>query len=144
VPNYIVDTQLVIRAFRYDREAERMNAFLSVFSSSVYLSSVVVQELLAGARDSEMRRLQRVFIRPFEQLERIATPTHASWVRTGHILRVLRQDGHTITPSFINDVLVATSAVQIGATVIQDNEKDFAAIQRAYPPVSFTAPWPAR
>jgi hypothetical protein len=32
--------------------------------------------------------------------------------------------------------------VQIGATVVQDNEKDFAAIQRAYPSVSFTSPWP--
>jgi predicted nucleic acid-binding protein len=143
VPKYIVDTQLVIRAFRHDDEAERMNDFLSAFSRSVYLSSVVVQELLAGARDSEMRRLHRAFIRPFTQLKRVATPTHASWVRTGHILRVLRRGGHTITPSFINDVLVAASAVQIGATVIQDNEKDFAAIQRAYPPVSFTAPWPA-
>lgn len=60
----------------------------------------------------------------------------------GHILRVLRRAGHTVGRSLTNDVLVATSAVQIGATVVQDNEKDFAAIQRAFPLVSFTGPWP--
>jgi predicted nucleic acid-binding protein len=142
VPKYIIDTQLVIRAIRHHDEAEKMDDFLSAFSRSVYLSSVVVQELLAGARDAEMRRLERDFIQPFAQLRRIATPTHTSWVRTGHILRVLRRAGHTVGPSLTNDVLVATSAVQIGATVVQDNEKDFAAIQRAFPLVSFTGPWP--
>ena len=45
---YVLDTQLLIRAFRYSEEAERMEEFLS--ASSVYLSSVVAQELLAGAR----------------------------------------------------------------------------------------------
>lgn len=142
VTKYIVDTQLLIRAIRNEREAERLDDFLADFSSSVYLSSVVVQELLAGARDSELRHLQRGFIRPFEQLKRVATPTHTSWVRAGYILRSLRRAGHTISPSFTNDVLVAASAVQIGATVVQDNEKDFAAIQRAFPSVNFTAPWP--
>jgi predicted nucleic acid-binding protein len=142
VTKYIVDTQLVIRAFRHESEEKRMKEFLAAFSSSVYLSSVVVQELLAGARNGEFRRVQRVFIQPFEQMKRVATPTHTSWVRAGHILNSLRRAGHTISPSLTNDVLVAASAVQIGATVVQDNEKDFAAIQRAYPSVSFTAPWP--
>jgi predicted nucleic acid-binding protein len=59
VSKYIIDTQLVIRAIRHHDEAEKMDDFLSAFSSSVYLSSVVVQELLAGARDAEMRRLVR-------------------------------------------------------------------------------------
>lgn len=139
---YIVDTQLLIRAIRNQGEAERLDDFLSDFSRSVYLSSVVVQELLAGARDSELRHLQRGFIRPFEQLRRLATPTHTCRVRAGYILRSPRRAGHTITPSLTNDVLAAASAVQIGATVVQDNEKDFAAIQRGYPSVSFTAPWP--
>jgi predicted nucleic acid-binding protein len=142
VPKYIIDTHLVIRPIRHHDEAEKMDDFLSAFSISVYLSSVVVQELLAGARDAEMRRLDRSFIQPFVQLKRVATPTHSSWVRTGHILRVLRRAGHTVSPSFTNDVLVATSAVQIGATVVQDNEKDYALIARAFPLVSFTAPWP--
>jgi predicted nucleic acid-binding protein len=119
-----------------------MNEFLSAFSISVHLSSVVAQELYAGARNGGFRRLQRVFIHPFEQLKRVATPTHTSWVRAGYILRSLRQAGDTISPSLTNDVLVAASAVQIGATVVQDNEKDFAAIRRAFPSVSFTAPWP--
>ncbi len=62
---YIIDTQLVIRAIRHHDEAEKMDDFLSAFSSSVYLSSVVVQELLAGARDAEMRRLVAAIQRAF-------------------------------------------------------------------------------
>jgi predicted nucleic acid-binding protein len=143
VSKYIVDTQLLIRAFRDQVESERLIRFLSAFSPSVYLSSVVVQELLAGARRGEMRHVKRGFIHPFERTRRVVTPTHRSWIRVGNILRMLRQAGYTITPSFTNDVLIAASAVQIGATVIQDNEKDYTAIRRAFPPVKFAPAWPA-
>lgn len=119
-----------------------MRSFLSAFSTSVYLSSVVVQELLAGARRGELRRLERGFIEPFEQLGRVVTPSHTSWTRAGMVLQMLRGGGYTITASFTNDVLVAVSAVQIGARVIHDNQKDYAAIARHLPPLSHTATWP--
>jgi predicted nucleic acid-binding protein len=142
VSKYIVDTQLLIRAFRSDAESRRLLEFLAAYSPSVYLSSVVVQELLAGARPGEMRRVKHIFIHRFERARRVVTPTHRSWTRGGNILRSLRSAGYAITPSLTNDVLIAASAVQIGATIIQDNEKDYTVIQRAFPPVSFTPAWP--
>jgi predicted nucleic acid-binding protein len=140
---YIVDTQMLVRATRSEEEAERYATFLSAFSSSVYLCSVVAQELLAGSRDTEARRLE-AFIARFEKLRRTATPTHASWRRAGEILCRLRRAGFTITPSLTNDVLIACTAMQIGAEVIHDNARDYRAIQARlsfrhrtdYPPVA--------
>lgn len=109
---YIVDTQMLVRATRSAEEAERYATFLSAFSSSVYLCSVVAQELLAGSRDAEARRLE-AFITRFEKLRRTAAPTYASWRRAGEILCRLRRAGFTITPSLTNDVLIACTAMQI-------------------------------
>lgn len=139
---YVTDTQLLIRAMRYAAEAERLKIFLSAFAPSVYLCSVVAQELLAGARPEEMRSLERTFILPFERLERAVAPTHPSWTRAGRILQLLRRSGYTITPALTNDVLIAVSAVQIGATVIHDNERDYAAISRHLPALRHTTVWP--
>lgn len=125
---YIVDTQMLVRALRSEAEAGRYRTFLSAFSSSVYLCSVVVQELLAGSRDAEARRLHELITR-FEKLHRTATPTHASWKRAGELLCRLRRAGYTITPSLTNDVLIACTAMQIGAEVIHDSARDYRAIQ---------------
>jgi predicted nucleic acid-binding protein len=126
---YIVDTQMLVRAIRSDEEAEKYETFLSAFSSSVYLCSVVAQELLAGSRAGEHRRLHDDYIAPFERLRRTATPTHDSWKRAGEVLRHLRAEGFTITPSLTNDVIIACTAWQIGAEVIHDNVRDLRAIQ---------------
>lgn len=130
---YIVDTQLLVRAIRSVEEAERYATFLSAFSSSVYLCSVVAQELLAGTRDGEHRRLHNDYIAPFERLRRTATPSHASWKRGGEILKQLRAAGFTITPSLTNDVIIACTAAQIGAEVIHDNARDYRAIEASLP-----------
>ena len=130
---YIVDTQLLVRAIRSNEEAERYETFLSAFSNSVYLCSVVAQELLAGSRDGEHRRLHNDYIVPFEKLRRTATPTHESWKRAGEVLKQLRAAGFTITPSLTNDVVIACTASQIGAEVIHDNLRDYRAIQATLP-----------
>ncbi|HEY7769276.1 type II toxin-antitoxin system VapC family toxin [Longimicrobium sp.] len=140
---YIVDTQMLVRALRSEVEARRYRTFLTAFSSSVYLCSVVAQELLAGSRKAEARRLRELITR-FEKLQRTAAPTHASWKRAGEILCRLRRAGFTITPSLTNDVLIACTATQIGAEVIHDNARDYRAIQARlsfrhrtdYPPVA--------
>jgi predicted nucleic acid-binding protein len=130
VPKYIVDAQLMIRAFRYNDEAERYRTFLSASPVPVWLCSVVAQELLAGARQNELRRLVQTFIEPFEKVKRTAAPSHASWRRAGDVLNGLRRSGWTITPALTNDVLIACTAAEIGAEVIHDNERDYAAIRK--------------
>jgi predicted nucleic acid-binding protein len=133
---------MIIRAVRQEREAERYRTFLS--ASLVYLCSVVAQELLAGARDDEMRRLRREFLEPFENIKRLASPTHRGWTDAGLVLRTLRLQGFTITPSLTNDVLIAVSATQIGATLVHDNSRDFNVIKRHYPRLQDTVGWPAK
>jgi predicted nucleic acid-binding protein len=139
---FILDSQMMIRAIRYEKETERFSEFLSV--SRVFLCSVVAQELLAGARDDEMRRLRRQFLEPFENVKRVVTPTHRGWKDAGLILRVLRRYGFTATPSLANDVLIAVSATAIGATLVHDNSRDFDAIKRLYPKLEDTVGWPAK
>ncbi|MFL5385089.1 MAG: PIN domain-containing protein [Longimicrobiaceae bacterium] len=131
---------MIIRAMRQEREAERYRAFLS--ASLVYLCSVVAQELLAGARNDEMRRLRREFLDPFENIKRLAAPTHRGWTDAGLVLRALRLQGFVITPSLTNDVLIAVSAAQIGATLVHDNSRDFNVIRRHYPRLQDRVGWP--
>jgi predicted nucleic acid-binding protein len=139
---FVLDAQMMIRAFREERETERYDAFLS--ASVVYLCSVVAQELLAGARDNELRRLRRQFLTPYEDLKRVAAPTHRGWSDAGLILRQLRRGGFAITPAFTNDVLIAVSAAEIGATLVHDNSRDFTAIKRYFPRLKDNVGWPAK
>jgi predicted nucleic acid-binding protein len=142
VKRVILDSQMMIRAMRSQQEAERYRAFLS--ASLVYLCSVVAQELLAGARDDEMRRLRREFLDPFEAVKRLATPTHRGWDEAGLILRALRRRGFTVTPSLANDVLIAVSAAHVGATLVHDNSRDFDVIKQLYPKFEENVGWPVK
>jgi predicted nucleic acid-binding protein len=138
---FVLDTGLIVRAFRSHEERDRYKAFVS--ASVVYLSSVAAQELLAGARPHELRHLDRVFLEPFEKRKRVATPSHGGWRTAGDILRKLRQEGYAITPALTNDALIAVSATEIGATVVHDNQRDYIAIQRYYPRLQHTREWSA-
>jgi len=136
---YVLDTQLLVRAFRSNEEVERLKRFLS--ASLVFLSSVVVKELLAGARPDELRRLRREFIEPFEEIDRVTTPTHQGWTDAGNILRKLREEGMQVAPALTNDALIAVSVTQIGATLMHDNDRDYRAIQRHYLRLQHTRVW---
>jgi predicted nucleic acid-binding protein len=137
---YVIDTQLLIRAGRNHHEAERMNEILS--ASVVYLSSIVATELLSGAHNHELRGLERHLFGPLEKLGRVVTPTHRAWKDAGRILYKLRSTGWQITPSLTNDVLIAVSVTQIGATLVHDNARDYNAIQRFYPRLRHQVGWP--
>ncbi|HSU17389.1 type II toxin-antitoxin system VapC family toxin [Longimicrobium sp.] len=138
---FVLDTGLLVRAFRSHEEFQRLKTFFS--ASVVYLSSVAAQELLSGARPHELRHLDRVFLEPFEKLKRVATPSHQGWRTAGDVLRKLRLEGYQITPSLTNDALIAVSATEVGATLVHDNQRDYVAIQRYYPRLRHTRSWSA-
>ncbi|MSP41491.1 MAG: type II toxin-antitoxin system VapC family toxin [Deltaproteobacteria bacterium] len=101
-----------------------------------HLSAVVLMELLAGAFSVEDRRLVRNITLPFAKAHRIVTPTVSIYQEAGDVLRRLqRVRGYTIRSAYglVNDVLIALSARSIGASVITQNERDFAAIQSVRP-----------
>jgi predicted nucleic acid-binding protein len=56
----------------------------------------------------------------------------------------LRGRGFTVTPSLANDVLIAVSAAEIGATLVHDNSRDFNATRRHFPRLQDRVGWPAQ
>jgi predicted nucleic acid-binding protein len=97
-----------------------------------YLSAIVLMELSAGAFSGRDRRLVREVTSAFAKVGRILVPTVTIYEEAGDVLRRLQESrGYTMASAYglVNDVLIALSARSIGATVITQNERDFAAIQ---------------
>jgi predicted nucleic acid-binding protein len=93
----------------------------------VWLSSVVLEELYAGARSRE-QKLVEALERDFSRVNRILVPNLGDWVATGRILsRIAAKYGfESIRQSRLtNDGLIAMSACRIGVTVFTANERDF-------------------
>ena len=91
-------------------------------------------ELLAGAFSTKDRKLIRDITLPFAKANRIVTPTVSIYEEAGDVLRRLqRLHGYSMPNAYglVNDVLIALSACSIGASVITQNEHDFAAIRSA-------------
>jgi predicted nucleic acid-binding protein len=143
---YVLDTNLFIDAARDRGKAEELSAFTSAFLPQVHLHSIVVQELLAGATNSEWRRdIERGLVGPFERRGRILTPSYRAWKRSGEVVAELveakRLSVTGIRRSFLNDVLLAASCREEGFTLVTGNVKDFAMIAEVEP-VRFVPPWP--
>jgi len=146
VRKYVLDTNLYIAADRDLEEAEELISFYSAFLPSTYLHAVVAQELLLGAVDARRGRLIRdSYITPFEARGRLINPTYHAWTRSGEVIAALVQR-KAISPggfrrSFLNDVLLAASCREAGATLITRNLSDFERIRRVEP-FDLMPPWP--
>lgn len=106
------------------------------------LSSVVVQELIAGAADASQAKTWAATAREFDKEQRLLTPDMEDWIEAGRILnallRGLKSKNRGKTPKLshdqkqriIRDVLIARCVKRAGATLITDNLKDFQLIAR--------------
>jgi predicted nucleic acid-binding protein len=146
VSKYVLDTNLYITAGRDKAFGEALDRFTSEKLPTIYLSAVVVQEMLAGAIDvSKERFVNATLIHPFERKGRIITPSYRSWKRVGEIIarliqRKLASPG-TFARSFQNDCLLAASCHEQGVTLITNNARDFDLIRKVEP-VKVVPPWP--
>lgn len=129
----VVDTSVYIAVLRDPAFAA---AFRPIYERAIprtHLSSVVVQELLAGARTGAHRRLAQALVEPFERARRIVTPTHPIWRDAGDVLSTLWRDAPSfrsaIHGGLVNDVLIGLTARAIGATVITRNRLHFEMIR---------------
>jgi predicted nucleic acid-binding protein len=96
--------------------------------SQVWLSSVVVEELYAGAKPNDRRVLAKLE-QDLGGANRTLTPNAGDWKRAGEILAQmgLRYGYEQIGKvRLTNDALIATSASRTGTTVITANQRDFA------------------
>jgi predicted nucleic acid-binding protein len=103
--------------------------------SPLWLSSVVLEELYAGANPNDYRILEKLE-RDFEKARRILIPNLKDWTQSGRVLaRLAQKYGYERIGQarLTNDALIATSAARTGITVLTINQRDFARLAEFCP-----------
>jgi predicted nucleic acid-binding protein len=101
----------------------------------VWLSSVVLEELYAGATERDRNAVERLES-DFRKVGRIVVPDLSDWAGTGKVLARLaaKYDCEKIGRGRLtNDALIAMSAGRLQITVITTNARDFARIAEFRP-----------
>lgn len=133
---HLIDTDLYIDLIRNGTTLPIISQLYAKETPGIFFSSIVAQELLAGARSPEGRRRVEALLIPFERVGRIVTPTHRQWRETGDILAKalsLLPDFRNKLPGLVNDCLLALSALGIGATLYTRNRDDFLLLRQIRP-----------
>lgn len=101
-----------------------------------YMSTVVLMELRAGAVRRPDQRLVKRLRDVFTGTGRLLNPSPDTFWEAGRVLfllqRAFRYDLKKRS-QIVNDILIALSSRQIGATVITRNARDFQAIRHLVP-----------
>jgi predicted nucleic acid-binding protein len=95
--------------------------------SVVWLSSVVLEELYAGAGNRGQSVVERLE-RDFGHAKRVLVPNLSDWTQSGRVLSRLaaKYNYEQIGQGRLtNDTLIAASAGRLGIRVITANEQDF-------------------
>jgi predicted nucleic acid-binding protein len=106
-----------------------------VKESPLWLSSVALEELYAGANPTDRQVLDKLE-RDFDKANRILTPSLTDWTLAGKILAdVAQKHGYEKIgrARLTNDALISTSAARNGITVITTNSRDFALLAEFCP-----------
>ena len=110
-------------------------------TNGLLMSSVVLLELTASAKDDSRRKMYEDYFRDFEQDDSLLVPNEADWLLASKILywlsrRRRRLDGgrlRQLAPGMSQrmalDALIATSARRWEAAVVTENWDHFKAIQ---------------
>jgi predicted nucleic acid-binding protein len=146
-PKYVIDTQLLINAFRDRAANEALQQFHRGFAPFQYLSVVVAQELRAGVRQpADGKALERHLLSVFARASRLVTPSAEAWHRSGDVLAAMaKQEGlelARVSKAFANDILLAVSCREAGCVLVTENVRDFSRIRR-FTAFEFVTPWPA-
>lgn len=87
---HLIDTDLYIDLIQSGQTLPIIRELYQKETPRIYFSSVVAQELLAGARSPAGKRHVEILLAPFERARRIVTPSHPQWKEAGDVLaRVL-------------------------------------------------------
>jgi predicted nucleic acid-binding protein len=130
---HLVDTDVYIDFLQRGKFHAEIVQIYAEHTPGIYFSSVVVEELLAGAISPAERKNVETLYLPFERAGRVVTPTYLNWKETGDVLaRIFREQPsfRSKLPQIVADCLIALSARTIGATVYTRNRTDFELIQR--------------
>jgi len=122
----LFDSSVYISALRQGNSAALALGRLAA-ETPLWLSSVVLEELYAGAGGQERKVLERLE-RDFDRAKRILVPNLSDWTQAGKVLARLAEKYHYEQIGqgrLTNDTLIAMSAGRLGITVITANERDF-------------------
>lgn len=131
--NSLIDSDVYVDFLQSGRFHTDVARLYAEHTPGIYFSSVVIEELLAGATSPDERKNVELLYAPFERARRVVAPSHANWRDTGNLLaRIFRElpSYRSKLPHLVADCLIALSARTLGATVYTRNRADFELIQR--------------
>lgn len=131
---FLFDSSVYITVLRDENFAQEFRPRYIRDVPRTHFSSVVVQELIAGARTFHHRRQAAALYEPFERAGRIVTPNHSVWKEVGTVVATLAEKApqwrDKLARGLLNDILIALSGRSIGATVTTRNGEDFRLIRQ--------------
>lgn len=140
MPGILFDTSVYISALRQgdasllsSRRASRKG---EAQDRPLWLSVVVLEELLVGARDRRMKKLLSHLERDFERAGRLLVPLQSDWTASGQVLALIGEKyGYEEVgrARMTNDSLIAMSAARQGITVLTINDADYRKIAEFRP-----------
>jgi len=102
----------------------------------LWLSVVVLEELLVGARDGRVKKLLVRLERDFERAGRLLVPAQSDWTATGQVLSLVGEKyGYEEVgrARMTNDALIAMSSSRSGIVVQTLNDGDYRKIAEFRP-----------
>jgi len=126
----LIDTNVYIDFYNIEKFKEII--YQKRYPEIIYLSSIVIMELLAGAFTRADIAIIQNLIKTAQKSYKIITPTLHDYIEAGNILAKLQSEKeYDLKKSYqiTNDVLIALSARRTGATVFTQNKKDFETIK---------------
>lgn len=105
-------------------------------SRPLWLSAVVLEELLVGARDGKMKKLLAHLERDFERAGRLLVPLQSDWSAAGQVLSLIGEKyGYEVVgrARMTNDALIAMSSSRSGIAVQTMNDDDYRKIAEFRP-----------
>lgn len=124
---FVFDTSVYVLAIRAGLASPLADRLQRELRRS-YLCSVVSGELRAGATSDAARGLVHGFTLWAHRVGRVVVPTAPTWERAGDVfaqIRVQQPQLRSRLAGLWNDVLIALSSRQIGATVVTADARDF-------------------
>lgn len=132
----LLDTNVYLFAMRSDEGADFFERRFVPLVFQTYLSSIVVEELHAGALDAAAIRLVEGHVGALEKAGRLINPTFQDWKEAGKLVANITRKEPGRKPKIqqmLNDILLAFSARRVGADLFTFNRDDFELIRRYKP-----------
>jgi predicted nucleic acid-binding protein len=129
----LLDTNVYLYAMRSDNGAAFFEQRFLRLVFQTYLSSIVVEELYAGALDRQGVKLVESYVGALERAARVIAPSFEDWKEAGKLVAKIgeREPGRrSKVQQMLNDILLALCARRIGADLITFNREDFRLIRR--------------